>query len=114
MNHTKAQFQVGDEILKQPHYHIDSVVKVVRVTKTQAILSDGERLKRTHYVNESNDFSTTAMGSTGYRKTFYRSVKPGDLARIKRETKIAAAKRWFKSKKWTDMEILNLYNDSLK
>lgn len=114
MNITKAQFQVGDEILKQPHYHIDSVVKVVRVTKTQAILSDGERLKRTHYVDEKNEFSTTAMGSNGSHRTRYTNVKPGDLVRIKRETKIAAAKRWFENKEWTDMEILNLYNDSLK
>lgn len=114
MNRTEAQFQVGDEILKQPHYHIDSVVKVVRVTKTQAILSDGERLKRTHYVNDKKKFSITAMGSTGYHRTRYRNIEPGDFARIKRETKIAKAKAWFGSKEWNDMEILNLYNESKK
>jgi len=64
MNENKI-LQVGDVLLSKGNYGTYSVVNVVRVTPTQAILSDGDKLKREHRDGQS------CIGARGWSSTHY-------------------------------------------
>lgn len=56
---------IGTEIIAESSYHGLSLKKVERVTKTQAVLNDGTKL-RLPFID-----SCCAIGSSGYMRTRY-------------------------------------------
>ncbi len=66
METENKKYESGDVVIGQSIYHGFSKHTVVRVTKTQAILSNGSRLKI------DNLKSSRAIGASGYGCTYYQ------------------------------------------
>jgi DNA replicative helicase MCM subunit Mcm2 (Cdc46/Mcm family) len=64
MENNKFEFKVNDVVIGSSYYHGYSKLFVERVTKTQAILNNGTRLR----INVNN---STPIGSEGYHITSY-------------------------------------------
>jgi DNA replicative helicase MCM subunit Mcm2 (Cdc46/Mcm family) len=69
MEKNKFEFKVKDIVIGSSCYHGYSKLFVERVTKTQAILNNGTRLR----INVNN---STSIGSEGYHRTSYCLATP--------------------------------------
>lgn len=74
------QIKIGATIFGESTYHGLSINKVKRLTATQIVLDDGTKL-RIPFNGHS-----TAIGSSGYGSTYYRSCTPELIAKYNRQT----------------------------
>ena len=106
-NTEKKQYEVGDVVIGQSTYHGFSKHTVVRVTKTQAILSNGSRLK----IDDVK--ASRAIGSSGYGSTYYQITNENLERDYKKAIQISKTKQNFSKlnlEKISEEELENLYN----
>ena len=91
-------FEVGDEVISSSRYHGREILKVVRVTKTQAVLSNKSKVRRELKSYDGKPPSIREVGGYSYGSPTYDFPKPGDVEAIKAEKRARKVKNWFKNK----------------
>lgn len=106
-NTENKKYESGDVVIGQSTYHGFSKHTVVRVTKTQAILSNGSRLKI------DNLKSSRAIGESGYGCTYYQITNDYLERDYKKAIQISKTKQNFSKlnlEEISEEELENLYN----
>lgn len=113
IDQANGELEVGDEILIQKRWYIDRIEKVVRVTKTQAILSNYSKRLRKAFTISGYDGTPwlESIGSSSYDSDTFRFARKGDRENIEHEQLVKKARDWFKGRKWTEDELLKIYKE---
>ena len=86
----EIQLEVGNIIFSVSRYGGPRLLKVVRVTNTQAILNNEVRLKRVSY-----GISISEIGAGIWHSSSYRLADEKDIEEYKRITQENKMKNWF-------------------
>jgi hypothetical protein len=105
----KEKLEIGDKLVNIEHNRWTSFTKytfasVERLTKTQAILSNGVRLRSEKYTWDGV-VMFNVIGSYGN----YQFVTPEITIKAEKERKNIIAHNWLSSKKFTNEEKLLVY-----
>jgi len=95
----KTELKVGDQLFADTRYHGLALVTVERLTKTTAVLSDGEKLD-----NPTFDHVKSKGSSGGYISTYYRLITDSLKEQYTRQN----ALRKVKAIKWDDISTEQL------
>ena len=86
----EIQLEVGNIIFSVSRYGGPRLLKVVRVTNTQAILNNEVRIKRV-----SHGISISEIGAGSWHSSSYNLASEKDIEEYKRITHENKMKRWF-------------------
>ncbi len=85
----EIKLEVGNIIYCVSRYFYPKLLKVIRVTNTQAILDNGVRLKRV-----SHGISISEVGADSWHSSSYKLADEKDIEEYKRITHENKMKRW--------------------
>lgn len=115
MENEKRKLEVGDNLyMTRYRYGKESIpefASVVRLTPTQAILSNGVRLKNeSKYSSFKNEVFFSVIGDA-YDDWYFQT--PEIVEKAKRLNEESRIRRWFEFKKW-DIEEMKLIYETFK
>ena len=109
MENYKKRLEVGDNVIRRDGIsNMQVMLNVVRVTKTQAILNDGCKLKIEYYGLHLDKVGSNLWDCTSYELATEKSINEYNI--YARELKL---KRWFDNfyKKASIEQIEKIYNE---
>lgn len=86
----ETKLEVGNTIYCNSRYNSPRLLKVVRVTNTQAILNNGARIKRT-----SRGISFSEIGARVWNSSSYKLASENDIEEYNTFVHQTKIKRWF-------------------